>query len=181
MTPAQYGEFASPEEQARARGDSLTDDGRGDTFVGPGDAGMPPRVPHTGDTLDGQRRPARPLDRMITVALLAFGLVTVIVGFPQYLDLATIMSAAYEQAGVGEFGAWDAAHTGGKFAAGLLLVAWAASAVGSFAALRARRLSWWIPVVGAAVTLVGLFLIVVVVMSADPGLISQLAPIESPR
>lgn len=190
MTKAQYGEFASPEEQARARGESVGDaekDGNpGSPTVHlqarqhPGGPHLMQPEPPSAVTTSASRQP-RPFDRMITVALLAFGLVTVIVGFPQYLDLGAIMSAAYEQAGVGEFGAHEAAHSGGKFAAGLLLAAWVASALGSFFAMRARRLSWWIPLVGAAVTLVGLFLIVVVVMSSDPGLMTQLSPIETLR
>lgn len=92
----QYGEIATVEEQRRA-------------------AGLPPiaeAVPESGGPVPrptapettAPSRPGRPVDRFITIALLAYGLVNVVVTALSYLDFSTAMNEVMNLLGIdGEF------------------------------------------------------------------------------
>src|SRR5690606_17654611 len=80
----QYGEYATPEEQrARIR--------QPDPAAAPPPAAAvqpyAPHPPHARPTTDAAR-PTRAADRIITFALLAYGLITVVTAVPQMLDFA---------------------------------------------------------------------------------------------
>ncbi|MFJ4253155.1 DUF6264 family protein [Microbacterium sp. NPDC090003] len=162
----QYGEIATPEEQRRA-------------------AGLPPLselppveaavvVPATDAPSDSPRR-AHPVDRFVTIGLLAYGLVNVVVTGLQYLDLPRVMNQVLSVLGAsGEFTNFTQGRVWGTIAAVVLLAGWALTATLSIRRLRRGKLAWWLPLVGAVVTLGIASICVAIPMMGDPAFMSIL-------
>lgn len=166
----QYGEYATPEEQRRL-------------------AGLPPmdaveEVP-TADSAVSRETPAsasaptagapRPWDRILTIALMAYGLISVIINTAAYLDLSSMMNDSMEIIGIeGEFTNFAQAKIWGTIAAFVLVVGWMLTAWLSFKRLRTGKLTWWVPLVGAAVTMIIVSLCIAVPMMGDPAFISYI-------
>lgn len=146
----QYGEYATPEEQrARIARPDATD---------ALDAGVSPetvasqRVLHAAPATTSAARPTRTADRIITFILLGYGLLTVLVSAPQMLDVGAFAQTLFQTLGI------DAALSDpeslrgwGIAGAAVLVVGWLLTAWLSWRSLRARRLTWWIPLVGGIV------------------------------
>lgn len=123
---------------------------------------------------DAAARPNRRIDRIVTIALLVYGLVTVVSTIPQLIDYASFAQTWLEMAGIdAEFTAVESGRTWGTVAAVLFAAGWIATALLAWWAMARGRLSWWIPLTGAVVT----FTIVSFCLSAplltDPALIEQ--------
>ncbi|WP_149084797.1 MULTISPECIES: DUF6264 family protein [Microbacterium] len=159
-----YGEIATPEEQRRA-------------------AGLPP-VAEMVETAapaptaePAAEAPARshPVDRFATIALLAYGLVNVVVTGLSYLDIVPVMNQTMAMLGIeGEFTNYAAGRIWGTVAAVVLAVGWSVTAALSIRRLRRGRLTWWLPLVGAVVTVGIAALCLVVPMMGDPAFIAYL-------
>lgn len=162
----QYGELATPEEQRRA-------------------AGLPPSVevapvPPTASA----ESPAEPVkaaprrsraDRIITIALLAYGLVNVITTGLAYLDLPSVMDDNMRLLGIdGEFTNFAQGRLWGAIAAMVLVAGWAITAAVSIRRLRRGRLSWWVPLVGAVATILVVSICIAVPMAGDPAFIGYM-------
>lgn len=150
-----FGEYATPDEQ-RAR------------IREPAPAAVPP-VP-VADTEPPQALPRpRTADRITTLALLVYGLVSVLTTIPSMVDYGGFATTLLAALGVDQALADPAAGRPWGIAAAVVLGGgWLLTAMLSVLALRAGRLSWWIPVVGAVVfNLVSSGLLVVPLMS-DP-------------
>lgn len=160
----QYGEYATPDEQRRL-------------------AGLPPldAAPVAAPVID-QPAPAeparsvakaRPWDRIITIALLAYGLVNVIMTGLSYLDLPTVMNESMRILGVeGEFTNFAQGRLWGTIAAVLLVVGWVITAWFSLRRLRSGKLTWWVPLVGAAATMLVVSICITVPMLGDPAFLA---------
>lgn len=185
-----YGAYATPEEVAQARGMTIeeyrkylasltapTPAATASTTTAARTAApfaaakSAPAAPATapGTPAAAAARPAHPVDRIVTFALLAFGLVTVITSTPGLLALADGLNTVFEQYGIGEY-------TQGQLAASLGLTAvvvqaslWLFTAWASFASLRRNRITWWIPVVGGALAVIVVLVVSMVALLADPG------------
>lgn len=165
-----YGEYASPEEQRRLAG------------LAPVDAEPP--VPHTTATLEAPAAPvphaapaARPAagDRIVTIALLAYGLVNVVMTAIAYLDLPTVLSRSMEILGIdGDFSNFAQGRLWGGIAAVVLVVGYALTTLISLRRLRAAKRSWWVPLVGAAATMLVVSVCLVVPMIGDPAFTAYL-------
>lgn len=163
----QYGEIATVEEQRRA-------------------AGLPPiaeAVPESGGPVPrptapettAPSRPGRPVDRFITIALLAYGLVNVVVTALSYLDFSTAMNEVMNLLGIdGEFTNYAQGRLWGTIAALVLAVGWSATAFLSTRRMRRGRLTWWLPIVGALVTTIIASICVAIPMMGDPAFVSFL-------
>lgn len=160
----QYGELATPEEQRRA-------------------AGLPPleevvTVPPVAQVPEPAREIPRasalsarshPLDRFATIALLAYGLINVIITGLSYLDLPSVMNNAMDILGIeGEFTNFAQGKTWGTIAAVVLAVGWAITAMLSIRRLRRGRITWWLPIVGAMATMIVVVICISVPMMGDP-------------
>ncbi|MDQ0647624.1 energy-converting hydrogenase Eha subunit C [Microbacterium natoriense] len=153
----QYGELATPEEQRRA-------------------AGLPPLsevAPAAPEPIAAAAAPAsarpHPVDRFATIALLAYGLVNVVMTGMSYLDLPTVLNEVMKILGIeGEFTDYAAGRLWGTVAAVVLAVGWTATAVLSVRRLRRGRITWWLPIVGAVVTSFLAGICVMVAMMGDP-------------
>jgi len=165
----QYGEYATPEEQRARIQQPASEPSHSHTALPhtvPGRA-HPPTAPAT----TAAARPTRTADRVITLALLAYGLVTVLSAVPQLWDFAGFAQTWMQVAGI------DATFTNtaqgvlwGRIAAFVFIGGWLLTALLSWASLAARRLSWWIPLVGAIVTFIIATVCLTVPLLGDPAI-----------
>ncbi|WP_223626145.1 DUF6264 family protein [Microbacterium sp. EST19A] len=160
----QYGELATPEEQRRA-------------------AGLPPleeivaepvlTAPASEPAVDAAPRRPHPVDRVVTVGLLAYGLFNVIFTAVSYLDLTRVMNESMRILGIdGEFTNYEQGKLWGSIAAVVLVVGWAITAWASIRRLRSAKITWWVPLVGAVVTMLITSMCLAVPMFGDPAFMS---------
>ncbi len=153
----QYGELATPEEQRRAAG------------LPPLEETVAPIVDPPAPSAQAVRPAGHPVDRFATIALLAYGLVNVVISGLSYLDFGTVMNEAMKTLGVdGEFTNYAQGRIWGTVAAVVLVVGWCLTAMLSIRRLRQGKRSWWVPLAGAAVTLLFTSICVAVPMMSDP-------------
>lgn len=159
-----YGEFATPEEQRQA-------------------AGLPPvseiapiaAEPAASHPVAAPPRP-RLIDRLVTIALLAYGFVSVVMSAFSYLDLPRLMNETMKILGIdGEFTNFAQGRLWGTIAAVVLVLGWTITAVISVRRLRARRSAWWVPIAGAAVTVTLSSLCLAVAMMGDPAFVDYIS------
>lgn len=169
----QYGEYATPEEQQEI----IRRSGGPQGPVPAGDAPvLPVAVPRTSPAADETAVSAAPAtrrgDRFVTIALLAYGLYTVVTTIPQLIDYAGFAELWLSMAGIdAEFTAVAEGRTWGITAAVLFAVAWIVTALLSWRAMARGRLSWWIAVVGAAIAFIVVSICLSVPLMSDPAVI----------
>lgn len=172
--PAQYGEYATAEEQQRARGlpeqsaaavgtDAAHTTPPGETYV------PPPR------SEPAPSRSAHPVDRIVTLVLLALGLFVWLNGIPGFLALADALQAVFDQLGAGSYRATEAAAALGVAALVVQGIVWALTAASAWFAMSRGRMAWWIPVVGAALYFIASMIIVSVALFADPAFVDSVS------
>lgn len=158
----QYGEYASPQEQ---RAHIRQPQAPPAPTAAPVPEAPAPAVPAR----------AVAVDRIVTIAMLAYGAVSVIVTIPTLLDLAPLLDQVYKMWGVpGTFTATAAARGWGIVAAAVLAVGFVATAFIAGRMLRRGRRAWWIPLVGAVVTYIVMSFVMIAPLMADPALASFL-------
>jgi type IV secretory pathway TrbD component len=162
----QYGELATPEEQAAASGIVL-----------------PPESPAvaTAEVAAEPRKRARSWDAALTLALLAFGTISVINGVALYADMGSTINTFY--ASLGYDGAFAApAWTSAASVALRILepVALVVAILLSALSLRAGRISFWIPLsFGVLVTLISAVVLTSLALS-DPGFVAYFTSRSAP-
>ena len=184
----QYGEYATPEEVAEARGPlpvEPTDPvsrlaapisspvsaraAKTGNRPAPGLSSAPP--PHGAPV--AARHP-RQANNLITVLLLVFGIWNTVTSIPSYLDLGAVLTQGLALAGYGTVNFGAAAHTAGivlLVVSCLVLIA----AVGvSLRLIRGGRRSIWVPVVAGALYLVATLVVMTVVVANTPALVDVL-------
>ena len=159
----QYGEYASKEEQARAIERS------GVTPAQPGAESEPPRLAPL-----GARPAAGRSDRLATIFLLALGLVYLLGGVASYLDLPTAMTAVYAQFGIGDYHPTAQTPVIGVAIIVAQAVIWLLAAVWSYRRLRAGRITFWVPIVGAVVSFVVSVILLGTLIFGDPAFVAYL-------
>ena len=116
-----------------------------------------------------QRSAAHPADRIATILLLAAGAGYITLSLVSFLNLPATMAQTYRVMGVpGTFANVDSARLWGIIAAILLVAGYIGTLLLSLRNLRRGVLAWWIPLVGAAVTLVIVWICVAVPLLGDP-------------
>ena len=152
----QYGEYATPEQQRAAIRQPL-----------PEREIAPAMAPAT--TVVAQ--PTRTADRVITIALLAYGLFTVLSALPQLLDFPSFAQSWMGILGIeDEFTNVDQGRLWGGIGAALYVAGWLGTALLSWRMLRARRIAWWIPLVGGIVTTLAVSMCLMVPLVGDPAI-----------
>lgn len=170
--PAQYGEYATPEEQQRAKGlPEPTAD------AAPADAAQPtsPAAPSAAAPAPAPSRHAHPVDRIVTLVLLALGLFIWLNGIPGYLALPDALQTVFDQLGGGTYAAADTAAALGVTALVVQAAIWGATAASAWFAMKRGKLAWWIPVVGAALYFIASMVVVSIALFADPGFIESVS------
>jgi hypothetical protein len=171
----QYGEYATPEEQrARIQHPDATwaldtgqrvDGGQ----VHPSPAAAPDGAPLRAPVPARPITPARRADRVVTLALLALGALNVIFTAAAYFDLAGLADQAFSMLGIpGEFTNFESAQLWGPLAAIALIAGFVLTALLAWRNLQAGRISWWIPVVGAIVTYIAVYVCIAIPLLGDP-------------
>jgi hypothetical protein len=199
----QYGEYASPEDQAKAirvpilppeqaapagpapiEGSGAERAGTGPnagSWLRPGQQGDWSGGPGTGQqeagrSGDAARRLARTRDIGFTAALLAIGLFWVIVSIPGMADLpATIQQTYLMQGYTGQYGPVALGTAIGLIVNISQLVLWALTCALSVLVIRRRRRAFYIPLVGGAVSGLLVMVLTIVAMVNDPGLLHYLS------
>lgn len=154
----QYGEYATPEEQRASIREPVRE------HVVPAAAPQPAR-----SAASTPARPRRTADRIVTFALLAYGLVTVLGAVPQVWDFSGFAETWMGLAGIeGTFTNTAQGALWGRIGAGIFVLGWVLTAVIAWRSVVAGRLSWWIPLVGAVVTFVIVSVCLTVPLVGDP-------------
>lgn len=152
----QYGEYATPEEVAALRGVP--------------DAAPPPRADRPAPAAPeprGSRR--RRLDRPITIALIAFGVLNLLQYSAAFLDFEGFLEVATEGTVAEEIDFTDAARFGGVVLFLLCLVLLVTSSAAAILLLRRGRVAFWVPLVAGVVTVLAWVIVVVVIVLQTPG------------
>lgn len=159
-----YGEYASPEEQrSRIQQPDVTE------ALSAGIAPAPAPAPTSVAPASAPVATRPPADRIITIVLLAMGALNVIFSVPSFFDLGAAFASTFDAMGIpGEFTNTPAADMWGGIAGVLLLATYLITALAAWRRLRAGKLSWWIPVVGAVVAYVLIVLCLSVPLASDP-------------
>lgn len=171
----QYGEYATPEQQRAHIRNPLPDVAVVPLVsADPGVAAPAAYHPATGPATTTAARPTRTADRIITFALLAYGLVTVITAVPQLWDFSGFAQTWMQVAGIdGTFTNTAQGDLWGRIGAIVFIAGWMLTAFLSWRSLSARRLSWWIPLVGAIVTFIIASICLTVPLVADPAIVGR--------
>ena len=150
-------------------------------FGGAGRPGAYPPAPGVAAAPPKRTAGAILADRIVTVAFLAYGLVSVLTGIPQYLDLAGIANQSFAAAGIpGEFSNFAQGNTLGALAAFILAAGFALTAWVAVRKLRRGRAAWWVPLVGFVLTFIPIAICLAVALMGDPAFIDYVAS-QSPQ
>ncbi|MCT9820529.1 DUF6264 family protein [Microbacterium sp. W1N] len=139
---------------------------------GAGGAGAP-RVP--GAPVDPAVRAAtvRRTDRFVTIALLVYGLWTVVTTIPQLLDVAGFADTWMQMAGIdAEFTNYDQGVLWGRIAAFVFAVGWLLTTLICWRVISRGHRAWWIPLVGAVLSFLLVSLCLTVPIMGDPALVA---------
>lgn len=112
---------------------------------------------------------------MVTVALLALGLVYLIGGAGGYLDLPTTLDTVYAQFGIGTYTPTAATPAFGIAFVVSQSVVWVAVAVWSYRRLSRGRRSWWVPVLGAVATFLVTVALFAALLGGDPAFLAYVS------
>ncbi|UUT35566.1 DUF6264 family protein [Microbacterium elymi] len=176
----QYGEYASPEEQ-RAHIAHPTEHAHAQPSP---DAVAPATRPATRPAASAAaparpgaegRASSHPVDRIVTLALLGYGVINVILSVFSFLDLAAVADQTYKLMGIpGSFTDTSAARIWGIVAAVVLVLGYLVTAALALRRLRRGRIAWWIPLVGAAITYILVSVCMAVPLMSDPAFLEYL-------
>ena len=156
--PPRYGAYATPEQQAQARGTELP----------------PPEVMSPAAAPPIPAVKSRRGDRIAAVALLAFGFFNVVTGIPGWLRLPDSLQLAYDQLGVGEYEAVELASAIGIAALVTQIVLWLAALGITVALIRAGRVSWWVPLAAGVIAIIATSVLIGIAIMSDPGFAASL-------
>lgn len=168
----QYGEYAPEGWSWQPPADQRTSD------PAPQMTTPPPPLPAA-----SVERPDRPVDRIITILLLVVGVFGAWSAIGSLQSLPTLLPEALRQAsemlgnGGASFEYTPAPEVAGLILTGqiiqfviLALVVW-----WSIARLRARRLAFWVPLVGGVLSFIALYAIMFAIIVSDPALVERLS------
>lgn len=165
----EYGEYASPQGQADAIAKALPPVS---PLLTPADrpAAVTPASPvgRTTAPVLTPSRPRRRWDLVLSIALLAYGLLTVFGGFVQYSDIPAIINQAYAAQRIGEFTSIEQAETVGTTIMVANVAVYAITAFLTVRLLRARRLAFYVPLIGGAVAATITVILILTLVINDP-------------
>ena len=169
----QYGEYATPEQQAAAAGIPYRPHAHAAPPHGQVPAAVPPPPAH--DTRVGAPGPtsvqasSRRWDFVLSSLLLGYGLFSVIIGSAQYTDLAGLINTQlYSPQKIGTFVASPLSERLGVVLVVSQIVLYVLTAAFTIARLRAGRIAFWIPVCGALLFGIVVFACLASLVLGDP-------------
>jgi hypothetical protein len=156
----QYGEYATPQEQAKAVGASAPHLGH--------DLGHATASPSTYSAPPTATTAPRRWDLVLSTALLAYGLINVFSGFFQFSDLGRLINGVYATQGVGQFTPTSLSTTLGIVINVTDVVLWIATAFVTVRLLRRQKLAFYVPLIGGAVASIVAASCLMVLLFSDP-------------
>ncbi|MEO6117102.1 MAG: DUF6264 family protein [Pseudolysinimonas sp.] len=184
----QYGEYATPEEVAEARGPlpveptdpvsrlaapiSGPPSTRAERAGSRATPGLSSAPPPRGDPV-AVRHP-RQANNMITALLIVVGIWNTVTSVPSYLDFGPALTQGLELAGYGTVSFGAAAHTAGIVLLVISCLLLLAATGVSLQLIRSGRRSIWVPVVAAALYLVASLAVMTAVVANTPALLGVL-------
>ena len=171
MTPEaeqpQYGERATPEEQARAVAQS------GGVQDWQRRAAIPPaHERHTPDSTPAT--PVSTINRLATLILLGVGLVAVVQSAFGYLELGTTIQTLYTEQGIGDYQTTELTSVIGVTLIVVHATVWVATTWVSLRVLSRGRTAWWIPLVGATINFAIMAILLATLLIADPAFLHHI-------
>jgi hypothetical protein len=202
----QYGEYATPEEQAKAMGvlspPPISDEDAAAAASGvakapafgegvaparpvattpvsldkPGD--VVPAVPAGSHAVTalGAARPRRMWDQVFSAALLTFGLISVLGSIQRYGDFGATLKTTVAQMGYGDYTSTGLASSIGIAINVSQIVLWVVTAFITLRLLQKNRLSFYVPLIGGAVATIVIVVLVGVALLSDPSITAKLFP-----
>jgi hypothetical protein len=197
----QYGEYATPEEQAKAMGVSTPADPAADgvslrkdgtstsassgstTSTSASHAPAPAGVESSTSTTPsgasatsapGAGRPRRVWDSVLTAILLGIGIVSVTSSIPQYADFPATLELVFAQFGYSGYSEPDLATNVGIALNVAQIVLYVAGAAVALLMVRRNRLAFIYPLIAGVLFVILAFVLMTVVFAADPALIESI-------
>jgi len=164
----QYGEYASVDEQVAAGGYAVEPEP-----VAP--VAQPLAPPLATTRIAGAPPAQRPWDLALTVAFLVFGAYSVVSSIPGLLDFGTTINQIYALSGYGDY--TEIALADG-IGIGILVsqsVLFIVTVVITALRLRARKLAFFVPLIGGAVAGIVIFALMLVAITSDPAFAAMLS------
>lgn len=173
----QYGEYATPQDQARAIAGSQPP--------------WPPALggpPHPGSTVAGSpsdvapppaSRKSRRWDLILTSVLLGYAAVNVLAQLFSGSTLTTVMTQFYRAQGIGEYTPTALAQNLGTVLNVVTVVLFVVTVFATTWFMRRGRISFWVPLVGGAVATIVALVFVVVLLQGDPAFLSYMDGLNS--
>jgi len=118
--------------------------------------------------MPASERPRRRWDLVLSIALLAYGLLTIFGGLTQYTDIPSIIDQAYEAQGIGEFTSTELASTVGVVIVIVHTLLYVITALVTVRLLQARRLAFYVPLIGGALAITVAIALILMLMLSDP-------------
>ncbi|MGB3911206.1 MAG: DUF6264 family protein [Pseudolysinimonas sp.] len=161
----QYGEYATPEEVAALRG----------TVADPPAAPAPTPAPvarTSGASGAPRGSTLRRMDRPLTIALIAFGVLNLIQYAGPLLDFEYFLEVATQGTFADAIDFGDAARIGGVVLFVVCLGLLLASSAIAVLRLRRGRLAFWVPLVAGAFSVLAWVAVLVVIVLQTPGAVA---------
>ncbi len=176
----QYGEYASPEQQAKAMGVTSPPPPTVPALAARPTGALAPPPPPYGQNLPRAATVATPRrwDLMLSAVLLAYGLYSVVSGMFQFADLGALINRVYQMQGIGQFTTTQLATTLGIVINTSDVVLFVATALITFTLLRRGRVAFYVPLIGGAVAGIIALVCILVLMFGDPAYLNHFSGLK---
>ena len=173
----QYGEFASPEQQAKAMGLPWPP-------VPVAEESAPaldpvPAAATRSQRLGAKLAIARRWDVMLCTILLAYGLYSVVSGLFQFADLGTVISELFATQGIGKYTVTPLTPVLGAVINVANVLLFIATAYLTYRVLIRGTVAFWVPIVGALLSGAVGTICLLVLLFQDPSFITYLTGVKS--
>jgi hypothetical protein len=192
----QYGEYATPQEQAKIIADSLppvspllvppvpvpsapVPSAPVPPVLNPGVVGKPPRTPHgrtrvTGPPPTDPRRRPRRWDIILTAVLLGYATINVVTQLIARDTLATIAAQFFVAQGIGTYTPTALTTSLGNTLNVVTLALFVATVLVTTWMLRRGSIAFWVPIAGGVLATIVALVFVVILLQSDPAFVTFL-------
>jgi hypothetical protein len=192
----QYGEYATPQEQAKIIADSLPpvspllvppapvppgpiSPATVPPVLSPGAVGKPPRTPRgrtrvTAPSPTEPRRRPRRWDIILTAALLGYATINVVTQLIARDTLATIATQFFVAQGIGTYTPTALTTSLGNTLNVITLALFVATVLVTTWMLRSGRVAFWVPIAGGVLATIVALVFVVILLQSDPAFVTFL-------
>ncbi|WP_400999609.1 DUF6264 family protein [Agromyces sp. GXQ0307] len=164
----QYGEYAPEGWSWQPPGDERTDAAASAPAPPPPPAAPAPTRETGSPAVDATARPPRTTDRFFTILLLALGAIGAWNTSVSLQQLPGAIQSVYTDQGVGTYSPQPWLPTLALIGTVFMLALYAAVLGWSIMRLRARKLAFWVPLVGGAVAFLATMVLTSIVFFTDP-------------